>query len=130
VSTWSTTSNKSITTFTFSRPVTDLTFTIRDIDSAQGDFWDGVAITGAAFTAGKANAGYVAGTGALGDPFRADGTNRGVADGSTDGNVTISMASVTSFQLHYWNLSDSTGWFVDSDQKVYLSGFAFGYKPC
>lgn len=130
VSTWTGTTNKSITTFTFSRAVTNLTFTLRDIDSAQNDFWDGIALTGAAFSSGKANAGYVTGTGALGNPFRADGTNRGVADGSTDGNVTITMPSVTSFELHYWNLSDSSAFLVDGDQAVYLSGFSFDYKPC
>lgn len=130
VSSWSTTSNKSITTFTFSRPVTNLSFTLRDIDSAQQDFWDGIALAGTPFTAGKANASYLDGTGALDNPFRANGNNRGVGDSSTDGNVTITMASVTSFEFHYWNLSDSSALFVDGDQKVFLSGFTFDYKPC
>ncbi|NYE35767.1 hypothetical protein F4692_000871 [Nocardioides cavernae] len=129
VDTWTTTSNKSITTFTFSREVTGLTFTIRDIDSAFRDFWDGIALAGAAFTSSRANASYVSGTGALTDPFRSSSNNLGVGDGSTDGNVAITMPTVTSFEFHYWNLS-STGSSADGDQKVFLSGLSFDYKPC
>jgi len=130
VGTWTGTSNKSITTFTFSRAVTNLTFTICDIDSAQNDFWDGIALAGAPFTSGKANATYVLGDGSTGNPFRADNGNRPIGDNSTDGNVTITMPSVTSFEFHYWNLSSSSSWLVDDDQAVYLSGFTFDYKPC
>ena len=130
VGTWTGTTNKSVTRFTFSRPVTNLTFIIRDIDSAQNDFWDGIALAGAGFTFGKANASYVIGDGSTDNPFRSDNGNRPIGDNSTDGNVTITMPSVTSFDFHYWNLSDSATWFVDDDQAVFLSGFTFDYKPC
>lgn len=129
VGTWSTTSNRSITTFSFSREVTDLSFIIRDIDSSSGDFWDGIALSGTTFTSTKSNSGYVSGTGAVSDPFRSGGVNYPVGDNATDGNVTISMASVTSFEFHYWNLSD-TGSSADGDQKVFLSGMSFAYRPC
>jgi hypothetical protein len=130
VGTWTGATNKSITTFAFNRAVTNLTFTLRDIDSAQNDFWDGIALVGPAFTSGKANASYVIGEGSTSNPFRSDNGNRPLGDNSSDGNVTITMPSVTSFELHYWNLSDSTTWLVDDDQVVYLSGFSFDYKPC
>jgi hypothetical protein len=134
VNTWTTDSNKSITRFSFSRPVTGLTFTLRDIDSADGDFFDGIALTGATFTSSITNSTYVTGTGATNSPFRAKGPDLSADNNSSRGNVEISMSSVTTFDLHYWNLEDQAGdWAwnnIDQDQKVFLSGFSFSYKPC
>ena len=123
------TSNKSVTTFEFSRPVTNLTFTIRDIDSTSNDFWDAIALVGPSFSAVKANSGFVIGNGGLASPFRADGSNKPAGNASTDGNVAITMPSVTTFEFHYWNLSNTAS-SVDGDQKVFLSSFGLDYKPC
>lgn len=130
VSTWTSTSNRSITRFTFSRPVTNLVFTLRDIDSAARDFLDAIAIVGASFTPTITNPTLITGDGSTGNPLRSAGANAPVANGSTDGNVTISMPSVTSFDLYYWNLSDTSSNQIDGDQKVFLSAMSFGWKPC
>lgn len=134
VGTWTGDTNKSVTNFSFSRAVTGLTFTLRDIDSANGDFLDGIAITGAAFTPSIINSAFVQGTATTTDPLRAANDNTAVGDNSSNGNVNISMPTVTSFDLHYWNLEStaSDSWWnnIDQDQKVFLSSFDFSYKPC
>ncbi len=121
--------NKSVTTFTFSRPVTNLSFTLRDIDSTYNDFWDGLAIAGAAFTATKNNPDMV-GDGSVGSPLKLKNNDIGVVDSSALGNATISMASVQTFQLHYWNLTSTASSTIDGDQRVFLSNFSMSYKPC
>lgn len=130
VNTWTTSSNRSITRFTFSRPVTNLVFTLRDIDSAARDFLDAIAIVGASFTPTIANPTLITGNGSTGNPLRSAGANAPVDNSSADGNVTISMPSATSFDVYYWNLSDTSSNQIDGDQKVFISGLSFGWKPC
>ncbi|GAA3612985.1 hypothetical protein GCM10022199_16130 [Marihabitans asiaticum] len=64
------TANRSTTTFTFSEPVTNLSFTITDIDYAACDFDDGVSITSASpYSYQIVNRTYVTRNGTLATPF-------------------------------------------------------------
>lgn len=130
-----TNANKSITNFTFSRPVSGLTFTIIDIDSQTNDFVDAVAIeSSAGFTATKANTTYnlgTNGTGTLADPLRAYGWDTRVADSETRGNATIQFSSdVTTFNIHYWNQTAGWDYYIDGDQRIFLSSFRMTYDAC
>lgn len=133
--------NKSITTFTFDRPVSGLTFTITDIDSTTSDFVDAVGIESASpFRATKVNEswegeypyqGGVQGTGTLADPLRANGWNTMVPESETRGNATIAFTQdVTSFRLHYWNQTAASDPYIDGDQRVFLSNFQMTYNAC
>ena len=61
--------NRQTVTITFSRPVTGLAFTITDIDSSGGNWWDRIELSGAR-TATPAS--EVDGTGVFSDPWRFD----------------------------------------------------------
>lgn len=122
--------NKSITTFTFSRPVTDLRFTLCDIDSANQDFQDVVGLDGADFTAQIVDPGHLGGSGTPTDPLYTLSMHAPVLDSATTGNVRISMPSVTAFSLHYWNATDAYSSNIDGDQKLFVSDFTFSYEPC
>ena len=86
-------------TFTFSRAVSNLRFTLLDIDRWTNLYQDKVWIAGAAFNATKANA-QVTGSGTSADPWLGSATG-GVADTSTAGNVAVVMPTVTSFTISY-----------------------------
>ena len=126
--------NKTITTFTFDRPVTNLTFTITDIDSASSDFTDGVAVSSASpFTTTKANSTRTGlnGSGTLADPWRPFSYNNPVPDSGTNGNGTVRFAGeVTSFQIHYWNQTKASDPRIDGDQKIFISNLSLTYNAC
>jgi hypothetical protein len=121
--------NKSVVTFTFSRQVSSLTFTMTDIDSATADFRDAVGISGAAITSYSIqNPAQVQGVGTVANPFRVIPTNSAVDNFSEGGgNVTVTLSNVTTFQIHYWNFEPSGN---GDDQKVYLTNFLATYLPC
>ncbi|MGM0781025.1 MAG: hypothetical protein ACQEUF_04100 [Actinomycetota bacterium] len=126
--------NKTITTFTFSQPVTSLSFSITDIDSAASDFRDAVALVSATpYTATIRNTATVTGNGTLNTPWRAVSSTAPVPDSSTDGTVDVRFAgTVKEFTIHYWNIasasqSSST---VDGDQAVFISNLQLTYDAC
>lgn len=121
--------NKSVVTFTFSRQVSSLTFTMTDIDSATADFRDAIGISGAAITSYSIqNPAQVQGVGTVTNPFRVVPTNSAVDNFSQNGgNVTVTLSNVTTFQLHYWNFEPAGN---GDDQKVYLTNFQASYLPC
>lgn len=124
--------NKTVTTFTFSRQVTSLSFTITDIDSTSNDFWDAVALTSPTpYTAAKASATQVTGAGTVTNPWQAANNNLPVSETSTAGNVKVTFsAPLTTFAIHYWNrmaLSSST---IDGDQGIFISNLQLTYNAC
>lgn len=120
-------------TFTFTRPVTNLTFTITDIDSGGAQYYDRLMLT-AGFTQ-QFRAGAVTGAGTQSDPYRATNSNAGVDDfTSANGNVRVTYpGTISSFTITYWNesanLGDKPGWY-NNQQAVFLSDLTFDYKPC
>lgn len=102
-------------TFTFSRPVTDLRFTITDIDTSGGwflgnyrDFYDAVAVQSVAGTATFTSTlgADLQGSGTTTNPWRQDGFTNAAA-GSTDAahRVVVSFAgALTSLTLRYWSI--------------------------
>ena len=115
---------------TFDVPVTDLQFTITDIDSGGlGTFWDKVEITGAAYTYSIASSAQVVGNGSQASPFSPPTSSQPVADSGGTANVTITMAGpVTSFTLTYWNgVALSPGQI--SRHGIYLTNFT-ATVPC
>lgn len=116
-------------TFTFSKPVTGLTFTLTDIDSTTGDFWDAVWLT-SGFTSSNRSAGMT-GDGTQGNPFRQSNGNTAVNNASgNNGNVTISYpGTISTFTLSYSNRV--TGQLTaDPDQVVTIANFSFAFQPC
>lgn len=116
--------------FTFARPVSNLTFTVTNIDSATGDCLDSVALT-PGFTFAPLPT-TLQGVGTSGNPFRPrspsapiDGTN------STAGNVRITYAGpLTTFTIDYKNAATSFAWGVDQDQVVTVTDAGFEFQPC
>ncbi|MCV7635511.1 hypothetical protein SAMN04487849_10246 [Micrococcus luteus] len=129
-------------TVTFDRPVTNLTFTLMDIDSAGGgtadpDFYDIVWATGSLggspvpFTGSLQNTGHLTGSGSVTDPWRARNSNAPVAGTSASGNVTVRFASaVTSFTIFYAHGVRKTGGRSDPDQAIFLSNLEFTTSTC
>lgn len=116
-------------TFTFTKPVTGLTFTLTDIDSTTGDFWDSVWLTPGFTYTGRGST--MTGVGTSGDPFRQANGNTAV-NNTTDGNgnVTISYAgTISSFTVNYSNRQTGT-MTADPDQVVTIANISFAFQPC
>jgi hypothetical protein len=126
-------SDRGTYTFTLSRPVSNLQFTITDIDSQSGDFWDvvqlapGYSVVSQAGTLSSDNNG-IGGA----QRFYASGQSAPVDNTSgTGGNLTVRYAGpVSVFSITYWNGAASFDTNVDQDQAVYISDLTFDYKPC
>lgn len=116
--------------FSFTKPVSNLTFTLTDIDSAAGDFLDAVKLT-PGFTYAPLSA-TMQGSGTVADPFRPVGTNAPIDNtNSNAGNVTITYAGpISGFTIDYKNAAASFAANVDQDQVVTIANFAFDYQPC
>lgn len=116
--------------FTFTKAVSNLTFTLTDIDSATGDFWDSVWLTPGFTVSGKASGLQGAGTSA--SPFKqtsgntpVDNTNGGA------GNVTITYPGpINGFTINYSNAATSFATGIDQDQVVTITNFGFDFQPC
>lgn len=122
--------NKSITTFTFSESVQNLSFTITDIDSETDDFVDAVAISGASYSGVLADSTYLQGDGSVGNPWRGKVVAPQDDTTSNRGNVTVTFPAVTSFELHYWNQQGSSSPSIDGDQGIFLTNFRVTYNAC
>lgn len=84
-------------TYTFSftangRPVAvkGLTFTITDIDSQSGDFWDAVELSGAFTVTSRGST--VIGSATEASPAKQSGTSNPLANSSSSGNITVTYA--------------------------------------
>jgi hypothetical protein len=121
---------------TFDRAVTGLSFSIADIDSSSGAWYDQVELTGntgtgaAAFTQSPAitttsTSVVVWGDGSATSPWRPRNDNQNVGAGSNAGNKMVTFTTaVKTLSLVYWN-SSGTG-----NQIIALTDFTFSAKGC
>ena len=117
-------------TFSFSKPVTNLSFTLTDIDSATNDFWDSVWLS-AGFTYKERGTG-MQGIGTPGNPFKQSSGNTPVDNATgANGNVTITYpGTISSFTINYSNAQTAFSNRIDQDQVVTIANFAFDFQPC
>lgn len=103
--------------------VSDLAFTVTDIDSTAGDFWDVVELSG---TFSSAAASGVTGTGTTDSPATAASSNTAFADTtSSAGNLNVTyQAPTSSVILTYWNNAQKFSG-VDRSQGIYIAGMKF-----
>lgn len=124
-------------TFTFGRPVTNLYFTVTDIDSLPGDYWDMIELSAVVpHTEMGAKGAGVRGAGTVASPYTAINGNRQVPDpASSAGNVPASsgnvrvqfLGAVSAFTITYWN--DVDRFTEDTSQGVWISDMSFQYSP-
>ncbi len=116
-------------TFTFTRPVSNLSFTLTDIDSTTGDFWDSVWLSSGFTTSAKATG--LQGAGTSTSPLRQK-TGNSVVDNASGGagNVTITYpGTISTFTINYSN-AQTGSYTADPDQVVTIANIAFDYLPC
>lgn len=128
--------NRQELVITFSRPVTELSFSIADIDSSSGSWYDQVELTGttgsgvAAFTQSpvattSSTSVVVWGDGSQGQPWRPRNDSQNIGSGSSAGNKTLTFTTaVKTLTLVYWN---SAG---NGNQIIALTDFSFKAKGC
>ena len=126
-------------TFTFSRAVSNLIFTITDIDSTTADFRDALVISPGYVVDGQASGVEYTdlpnGNGNQTIParwFQSTSANAPV-DNSTggNGNLRVKFAGpISTFSITYWNRQASFDQDVDTDQRIYVSDMTFDYTPC
>ena len=115
--------NRQTVNVSFSRPVTGLSFTITDIDSKIGDYWDRVELSG---MRNGARAPSVVGAGTQLLPWQQLAGNTEVKDDEGGGNVAVTYGAPTqTFTLDYYS-----GLLLQKDQKLYLSDFTFTTVDC
>jgi hypothetical protein len=113
--------NRQELTLSFGRPVTNLTFTITDID--VGPFQD--LVDSSTVPSSQSKPGTVTGQGTAADPWVSSGSSDVPDDGSNEGNVTLTFGfSLTSLTLNYWN---GTG---AAEQGIYLTDLTFNATAC
>ena len=116
-------------TFNFSRQVSGLTFSIKDVDSSQGGWWDRVELTGArtfeVAPRGRRNT-HILGSGVQGAPwYHHDSDTVLPNSGDSRGTVTVTYTEpVSSISLVYWT---SVG---GSNQRIWLSNLSFTASSC
>ncbi|QNK54062.1 hypothetical protein H7F30_07375 [Dermacoccus sp. PAMC28757] len=103
--------------------VSNLAFTVTDIDSTEGDFWDVVELSGA-FSSTAASG--VTGTGTTDSPATAASSNTAFADTtSSAGNLNVTyQAPTSSVTLTYWSNAQRYSR-VDRSQGIYIAGMRF-----
>lgn len=128
-STTPTTSDYQTIVFTFSEPVSNLRFSITDIDrtwtSTVHDFIDGVSLTSpTAFTYSVPSGSTVAGAGTVSSPWQNSVEGNKSEDGP-GGQIDITFtAPVQTFTIRYDNLgrqSITRGY--NNDQAIFVTGF-------
>lgn len=116
----------------FDRQVSNLSFTVTDIDSTAGQFADRVSITGGTFAATPARG--VSGSGTAAAPWV--GPSGNVEPGQGQGNVKVTFTQpVSAFTLRFWNAeAGAVWWFNQLRQKgaqgIFLSDFSFAANTC
>ncbi|GAB3288432.1 hypothetical protein [Pseudoclavibacter terrae] len=129
-------------TFTFPEPVSNVRFSVTDIDrsweeNGTRDFWDAVTILGLS-PAPAAGTGFAAvpglgstnmvGTGTLANPYRRS-VNGNIAEATAGGNLDVTIsATITSFQIRYRNYGysfqasgTSLAPTTDNNQTIFIS---------
>jgi len=111
-------------TFTFSQPVSNLSFLMTDIDSQTANFWDVTEISSAASYTATTNA-TVAG-GATG-PWAQTTSNNSLDPSVAGGNVQVTFtAPVTTFAIVYWN-KQSNVTSGNGLQGMFVADMSFSY---
>lgn len=126
--------SRQVVTVTFSRPVTDLQFTITDIDSndqngSNSDYRDEIELSGTRTAVATSRGGgnfYVVGSGTSADPWHMYNDDTAASDsGDNRGNLQVAYTgSVSTFEMNYWN---SRG---NGQQAVFLGDFTFKSQGC
>lgn len=124
-------------TVTFGRPVTNLYFTVTDIDSSSGDYLDMIELSAVVpHTEMGAKGAGVKGAGTTVSPYTAINGNHQVPDPASStgnapassGNVRVQFpGAVSSFTITYWN--DVDRFTEDTSQGVWISDMSFQYSP-
>ena len=118
-------------TFTFSQPVSNLTFSVYDIDATIGSGWiDGVSFS-SGFSATSTGA-TLTGTGTAASPFQPSqpATTGNLSGSDARGNVTVSYAGpLTSFTITYTNVYTGTN-SVSGNQGIGVSDLTFTPSSC
>lgn len=119
-------------TFTFSRPVSNLEFTITDIDSQDTDFLDLLRISASYVVLSKSSS-VLTTTDGQGREYFYQSYYTNAADNAegSGGNLTLRLPGpLTSFQIAYSNYARSFDNTLDQDQAIYVSDMTFDYSPC
>ena len=123
------TANQSVTTFTFSEPVSDLRFTIMDIDGAVNDFLDAVSLTSSSRYSSVISASLM-GTGTTADPCRPSITTP-VNNDTAGAEASITFPEpVTSFALIYGNALSASTKQTDGDQRIVITDLTLTHNAC
>lgn len=114
--------------FTFSEPLSDLSFSITDIDrtwaeSRTRDFIDGVSLnSSSAFTSSSPSGSFVIGDGSSTSPWQ-NQNNGNYSENGPGGQIDINFTQpVTTFTITYSNLG-RTAPNTNNDQAVFVTGF-------
>lgn len=126
--------SRQVVEVTFSRAVSNLRFTITDIDSndqrgSGNDYRDQVELTGVRTAVATSRVGggfYVVGSGTQASPWQMYDDDIPAADSADDrGNLAVTYPGpVSSFRLDYWNASGN------GQQAVFLGDFTFDALGC
>jgi len=123
--------NSQTVTFSFSRAVSNLRFTVGDIDGAAQDHVDGISVAGGTFTTTFADPTYLTNSGGVIQPATTTRDTPQDNASSSAGNVTFAFSTaVSTLTLTYYNLRQQYSTNIDGDQGVYISPFTFTYVPC
>lgn len=117
-------------TFTFSRPVSNLSFTVTDIDQSNGQYHDRVEVAPA--PAQTSQPSTVLGQGTTANPWRASANGNHDASTSPAGNaqvVRLSNAALSTFTITFW--SDQSGTLTSQGiQGIFVSDLTFTASSC
>ncbi len=114
-------------TITFNKPVQNVSFSLLDIDSAPGGYYDQVIISTAGFTGSKHSnvigAGAAKGNGNNNGPYRPPDDDHSVAGGSSNGNVDLSWTGPVSSISFIYRQNGS----MNGNPFIGISDIAFQY---
>jgi hypothetical protein len=109
-------------TFTFSRSVRNVTFSLYDIDNLTGGWGDRIQMVTSGYTSTAPSGSTVIGDGTAGSPFRNSQSNNNLADTSNQGNLDLTYAGpISSFAFVYRNGTNTGG----SNMRIGLSDIRF-----
>lgn len=123
--------NSQSITFNFSTPVTDLSFSILDIDSAAWDFRDAIAVVASegTVTASVEDPNYLYASGGIVYARYTDDTLDKVTDSIGNAHFQVT-GTVSSLTITLYNATSSYDSTIDGDHVIFVSPLTFSYSPC